>query len=251
MADILVAEGLTAGYGAAVAIEDLSLALPEGGSLAVLGRNGTGKSTLIKTIVGLTTRFRGGIQLAGRDIVRLPPERRAAMGIGWVPQERGIFRSLTVEENLSAVSRRGPWTMPRVFGLFPRLADRRKNRGTTLSGGEQQMLAIGRALVLNPKVILLDEPLEGLAPIVSEEVLAALHRIRGEEGVATVIVEQKARKALSIADHAIILERGRIVFQGPRADLLADPLVLEGYIGSLRRSAPKGGAASDTPSLSR
>jgi len=238
--EILAVENLTAGYGGAVAIEGVSFGLAEGAALALLGRNGTGKTTLINTIVGLTTRFAGAVRLAGRDIVGLRPEQRAAIGIGWVPQERGIFRTLTVEENLTAVARPGAWTAPRVFSLFPRLAERQRNMGVTLSGGEQQMLAIGRALVLNPRVLLLDEPLEGLAPIIVAELLAALRRVHSEEGTAAVIVEQKARMALTLADHAIILDRGRVVHRGRSADLLSDPAALEAHLGARERATPKG-----------
>jgi branched-chain amino acid transport system ATP-binding protein len=238
MADILAVENLTAGYGQAVAIEGVTFALAAGGALALLGRNGTGKTTLINTIVGLTTRFSGAVRLAGRDIVALRPEQRANLGIGWVPQERGIFRTLTVEENLSAISRPGAWTSARVFALFPRLAERRRNMGVTLSGGEQQMLAIGRALVLNPRVILLDEPLEGLAPIIVEELVTALRRIHTEEGIATIIVEQKARVALSLAGDAIILDRGRVVHHGESIGLLSDAAALDTHLGA---RAAKGG----------
>jgi branched-chain amino acid transport system ATP-binding protein len=231
MADLLAVEGLTAGYGGAVVIEDVTFALAEGKALALLGRNGVGKTTLINTIVGLTTRFAGSIVLWGRDLTALPPEQRAAAGIGWVPQERGIFRSLTVEENLTAVARPGPWTAERAFALFPRLAERRRNLGATLSGGEQQMLAIGRALVLNPRVILLDEPLEGLAPIIVAEVLAALARIHREEGTAAIIVEQQARTVLAITDDAIILDRGRIVRRASSAELLKDEAALDAHLG--------------------
>ncbi len=238
MPDVLVIEGLTAGYGAAVAIEEVSFSLAEGGALAVLGRNGAGKTTLINSIVGLTRRFGGSVRLAGRDISSLSPERRAAAGIGWVPQERGIFRSLSVEGNLTAVARAGAWTVERVFGLFPRLAERRSNSGVTLSGGEQQMLAVGRALVLNPRVILLDEPLEGLAPILVEELLAALRNIRGMEGSSLIVVEQKAEKALSIADEAIILDRGRVVHRAGSAELLSDRDLLVGYLGARQRARP-------------
>jgi branched-chain amino acid transport system ATP-binding protein len=230
--ELLAVDSLTAGYGDAVVIEDISFALAEGGAMALLGRNGTGKTTLINTIVGLTTRFSGSVRLAGRDIAGLRPEERAVAGIGWVPQERGVFRTLTVEENLTAVARRGAWTTRRVFSLFPRLAERRSNMGINLSGGEQQMLAIGRALVLNARVLLLDEPLEGLAPIIVEELLGALRRIHYEEGTAAIIVEQKARLALSIAEEAIILDRGRIVCRGRSGDILADEAVLEAHLGA-------------------
>ncbi|MGL4243783.1 MAG: ABC transporter ATP-binding protein, partial [Beijerinckiaceae bacterium] len=166
MAELLAIEGLAAGYGPAVVLRDVSLTLGEGQSLALLGRNGVGKTTLVNTIVGVTRRHGGAIRLGGQDISARPPEARAQLGIGWVPQERNIFRSLTVTENLTAVARPGPWTPERVFQLFPRLGERRTNLGNQLSGGEQQMLAIGRALVLNPKLLLLDEPTEGLAPII-------------------------------------------------------------------------------------
>ena len=162
---LLAVENLTCGYGEAVVLSDISFALAEGRSLALLGRNGTGKTTLIDTLVGVTRRFAGRIVLAGREIHALPVHRRAEAGIGWVPQERNIFKSLTVEENLSAVARPGPWTVKRAYEMFPRLAERKANMGNQLSGGEQQMLAVSRALVLNPKLLLLDEPLEGLAPI--------------------------------------------------------------------------------------
>jgi branched-chain amino acid transport system ATP-binding protein len=231
VADLLAVEGITAGYGAAVVLEDVSFAVAEGKALALLGRNGVGKTTLINTIVGLTTRLAGTIVLAGRDLTALPPEQRAAAGIGWVPQDRGIFRSLTVDENLTAVARPGPWTADRVFGLFPRLAERRRNLGATLSGGEQQMLAIGRALVLNPRVILLDEPLEGLAPIIVAEVLAVLARIHREEGTAAIIVEQQARTVLAITADAIILDRGRIVRRATSAALLKDEAALDAHLG--------------------
>ena len=232
MAELLAGDVLSAGYGAAIAIHNISFSLAEGEALALLGRNGTGKTTLINTLVGLTTLHHGTVRLAGRDITGLAPEMRAAAGIGWVPQERGIFRSLSVEENLTAVARPGPWTRDRTFALFPRLAERRASRSFTLSGGEQQMLAIARALVLNPRVLLLDEPLEGLAPIIVGEVLAALQRIRAEEGTAAIIVEQKARTVLAITEQAIILDRGRLVHSGPSAQLLAMPGVLDAHLSA-------------------
>ena len=232
MVEVLTVENLTAGYGRAVAIEGISLSLAEGGTLALLGRNGTGKTTLINTIVGLTTRFSGSVRLGGRDITRLTPEQRAGSGIGWVPQERGIFRTLSVEENLTAVARSGAWTAERVFRLFPRLAERRTKMGVTLSGGEQQMLAIGRALVLNPRVMLLDEPLEGLAPIIVEELLVALSRVSKEEGTAAILVEQKARLALTVTSDAIVLDRGRVVLRARSIDLLANPAQLDAHLGA-------------------
>jgi branched-chain amino acid transport system ATP-binding protein len=231
MAELLTLERLSAGYGEAVVLSEISLTLSEGESLALLGRNGMGKTTLVNSIVGVT-RYRGGtIRLDGRDITRMRPDQRAHVGIGWVPQERNIFKSLTVEENLTAVARPGAWTLARVCELFPRLAERRRNLGNQLSGGEQQMLAVGRALVLNPRLILLDEPLEGLAPIIVEELIAALNRIVREEGLAAILVEQNAHKILGVTDRAVILERGCIVHQGDSASLRADRSVLESFLG--------------------
>src|SRR5689334_14010447 len=214
MADLLRIEGFSAGYGEAVVLSDIGLSLADGQSLALLGRNGTGKTTLINSIVGLTTHRSGTIKLDGRDITRERPERRVAAGVGWSPQERNIFRSLTVEENLTAVARPGVWTLERVFAMFPRLQQRRGNLGNQLSGGEQQMLAIGRALIVNPRILLLDEPLEGLAPIIVDELLAVLRKVIREEGMSAIVVEQKARKILGFTDRAVILDRGRIVFAG-------------------------------------
>ena len=231
MADLLAVEGLSAGYGRAVVLSDIAFRLGEGEALAVLGRNGVGKTTLLDSLVGVTRRFAGSIALAGRDIAGLPPEARAALGIGWVPQERNIFRSLSVLENLTAVARPGPWPVERVFGLFPRLRERQRQPGGSLSGGEQQMLAIGRALVTSPKLLLLDEPTEGLAPIIVQELLDALARLFREERLAALIVEQHARKILPITDRVLILERGRIVHAGTSAALVADPAPLERHLG--------------------
>ena len=231
MADLLAIERLTAGYGKAVVLSEISLSVGEGRSLAILGRNGMGKTTLLNTIMGTTRHVSGSIGFDGRDIARLRPDQRAHCGIGWVPQERNIFKSLTVEENLTAIARPGSWTTARVYELFPQLAERRRNRGDQLSGGEQQMLAIGRALVLNPRIILLDEPTEGLAPILVEEVLTALRRLIRGQGMAAIIVEQHARKVLGMTDCAAILERGTIVRQGASAALMADPAILETYLG--------------------
>jgi branched-chain amino acid transport system ATP-binding protein len=231
MPELLSLERLSAGYGEAVVLSEISLALNEGESLALLGRNGMGKTTLVNSIVGVT-RYRGGaIRLDGRDITRLRPDQRAHAGIGWVPQERNIFKSLTVEENLTAVARPGGWTPARVYELFPRLAERRNNLGNQLSGGEQQMLAVGRALVLNPRIILLDEPLEGLAPIIVEELIAAMTRVVRQEGLAAILVEQNAQKILGVTDRAVILERGSIVHHGDSAALRADRAVLETFLG--------------------
>src|SRR5512138_9716 len=207
MPDLLMIERLSAGYGEAVVLNEVSLALAEGQSLALLGRNGMGKTTLINSIVGVTRFIGGTIALDGRDITPLRPDQRAHAGIGWVPQERNIFKSLTVEENLTAVARNGRWGPAEVYMMFPRLQERRGNMGGQLSGGEQQMLAIGRALVLNPRIILLDEPLEGLAPILVEELLRVLHRIIREEGLSAILVEQNAQKVLGVTDRVIIIER--------------------------------------------
>jgi len=241
MAEILALEHVFAGYGEAVILSDINFELDEGKSCAVLGRNGAGKTTLIDTIIGVTQHHGGKLTLAGADMTRMKPEGRAASGIGWVPQERNIFRSLSVEENLTAVARPGPWDLKRVYGLFPRLAERRRNMGNQLSGGEQQMLAIARALILNPKVLLLDEPTEGLAPIIVEELIAALRRIFVEEGMAGLVVEQHAHKILGLTNQAIVLERGKIVLAETSAALIAEPERLEPYLGvakkPLRRSA--------------
>jgi len=231
MAEVLGLEALKAGYGEAVVLGGISLAVGEGQSLALLGRNGTGKTTLINSIVGVTRYHGGTVRLNGRDITRLTPERRARAGVGWVPQERNIFRSLTVHENLTAVALPGAWTPEKVYRMFPRLAERKGNLGNQLSGGEQQMLAVGRALVLNPRIVLLDEPLEGLAPIIVEELLAALNRIIREEGMSAILVEQSPQKILGVTDRAVILERGMVVHAAASADLRADRTVLETYLG--------------------
>jgi branched-chain amino acid transport system ATP-binding protein len=237
MPEGLQIETLSAGYGEAVVLSNVSLRLEEGRSLALLGRNGMGKTTLLNSIVGVTRHFGGTIRLAGRDITRLSPDQRAHLGIGWVPQERNIFKSLTVEENLTAVAQPGRWTLARVYELFPRLKERRRNLGNQLSGGEQQMLAIGRALALNSRLLLLDEPLEGLAPILVQELIAALSRVMREEGLSAILVEQNAQKILSITDRAAILERGMIVHESTSAALKADPKVLEEYLGVAKTTA--------------
>ena len=241
MPDVLHIERLTAGYGEAIVLNALSLSLPQGQSLALLGRNGMGKTTLINSIVGVTRFIAGEIRLDGRDITRLRPDQRAHAGIGWVPQERNIFKSLSVEENLTAVARAGRWTVARIYELFPRLAERRRNLGNQLSGGEQQMLAVGRALILNPRVILLDEPLEGLAPILVEELLAALRRIIRDEGMAAILVEQNAQKVLGVTDRAAIIERGVVVHEAASVDLAADRAVLESYLGVTAAGPRRGG----------
>jgi branched-chain amino acid transport system ATP-binding protein len=231
MRDLLDIEGLSAGYGEAIVLFDVNVSLREGQSLALLGRNGVGKTTFVNTIIGVTRQRKGLIHFDGRDISRFNPEDRAHAGIGWVPQERNIFKSLTVVENLTAVARTGRWDVERVFDMFPRLAERKSNLGNQLSGGEQQMLAIGRALMLNPKLLLLDEPTEGLAPILVEELLRALQRLFREEGLSGIVIEQHAKKILEMTDNAVVLERGRVVLSGASSDLLAHPEQFEQHLG--------------------
>jgi branched-chain amino acid transport system ATP-binding protein len=213
---------LKSGYGEAVVVQGVDLVLPQGESLALLGRNGTGKTTLLNTLVGVTRRHAGRIVLAGQELNALAPHQRAAAGIGWVPQERNIFKSLTVDENLTAVARPGPWTPQRAYALFPRLAERRTNMGNQLSGGEQQMLAVARALMLNPTLLLLDEPLEGLAPIIVEELLRSIAQLVRDEGLSAIIVEQNPRLILPITERAVVLDRGTVVHEGSSAELLDD-----------------------------
>ncbi|SOC81821.1 branched-chain amino acid transport system ATP-binding protein [Ensifer adhaerens] len=230
MTALLHIEKLVAGYGEARVLSHVDLTLKAGRSLALLGRNGAGKTTLVDTIAGVTTHHAGAIRFDGRDISRLPPERRAPLGIGWVPQERNIFPSLTVEENLTATARPGAWSLERAYQMFPRLKERRRNMGNQLSGGEQQMLAVARALLLNPKLLLLDEPLEGLAPIIVDELLAALRRIVTGEGMSAIIIEQKARKILPLTDEAVVLDRGAVSYRGTSQALLNDPVRLDSLL---------------------
>lgn len=234
MSELLKVEGLSAGYGEAVVLNDISFALGEGQTLALLGRNGTGKTTLMNTLAGATRRHAGTITLGGTALHKLASFQRAAAGIGWVPQERNIFKSLTVHENLTAVARPGKWTPERVYEMFPRLAERKTNLGTQLSGGEQQMLAVGRALVVNPKLLLLDEPLEGLAPIIVAELLKAIARITREEGLSAIIVEQHPQAILAISDRAIVLDHGTVVHSDTAAALRASPELLDRLLGVAR-----------------
>ena len=241
MADLLRIENLSAGYGEAVVLTDINVSIAEGQTLALLGRNGTGKTTLINTIAGATRQHGGSINLGGVALHKLPAHERAAAGIGWVPQERNIFKSLTVDENLTAVARpsrsgsKNPqWTPARVYEMFPRLAERKNNLGTQLSGGEQQMLAVGRALVLNPSILLLDEPLEGLAPIIVQELLRAIRRITQSEGLAAIIVEQHPQAILAISDTAAVLDRGTVVHSDTADNLLAQPELLDKLLGVAR-----------------
>ena len=225
---LLELSDIRAGYGDAIVLDDISLEVPHSGSLAVLGRNGVGKSTLLMTIMGFTSVKRGRIAFNGQAITQLPAHRRAKLGIGWVAQEREIFPSLNVEENLTVAARPGTWTLARVYELFPRLRERKANMGNQLSGGEQQMLAIARALMTNPALLLLDEPLEGLAPIIVEELAASLKNL---QGIATVLVEQHTEVALSLTQDAVVIERGRIVHRARSADFARDSQTLERYVG--------------------
>ena len=235
---LLTFRGVRAGYGDAVVLDNIDLEVPEQGSLAVLGRNGVGKSTLLLTIMGYTSVKRGTVSFRGRDVTGWQPHRRARAGIGWVAQEREIFPSLTVEENLTVASRPGRWDLKAVHGLFPRLAERKNSRGNQLSGGEQQMLALARALMTNPSLLLLDEPMEGLAPIIVEEVASAIEHMMSDDKMAVIIVEQHADLALKMTRQAILLERGQIVHRAASADLARDTATLNRYMGlSIARSA--------------
>ncbi len=227
MAELLAFDRVTAGYGNAVVLDDVSFGLDAGGSLALLGRNGVGKTTLLATLMGFTRLHGGRIRWRGADIARVPPHRRARAGLGWVPQERWMFPSLTVEEHLTAVLRPGAWDVARVYQTFPRLEERRRNLGNQLSGGEQQMVAIARALVTNPALLLLDEPMEGLAPIIVQELGRAIRALVDDGGMAVILVEQHARLALELTQRALVLDRGRIVHASASVDLLADAPLLQ------------------------
>ena len=231
MAKLLEVNGVWAGYGEASVLEDISFTLIEGASMALLGRNGMGKTTLLATLMGATRQTQGNIQFAGQDLTVVPSHRRAHAGLGWVPQERDIFASLSVEENLSVVARPGAWDLKKVYATFPRLQERRANLGNQLSGGEQQMLAMGRALMLNPKMLLLDEPLEGLAPNIVQELLAIIAGMVREGSMAVILVEQHAHQILPITKQALVLERGRSVHLGPSDVLAADPSLLDRWLG--------------------
>lgn len=234
MSELLKLDNVSAGYGEAVVLSSISLTIQAGETLALLGRNGTGKTTLINTLAGATRQHGGTISLDGVPLHKLSAHQRAAAGIGWVPQERNIFKSLTVHENLTAVARAGRFTPESVYAMFPRLAERKTNMGRQLSGGEQQMLAVGRALVLNPKLLLLDEPLEGLAPIIVEELLAAIARITRDEGMSAIIVEQHPEAILKISHTTAVLDHGMVIHSGAAAALLAAPELLGRLLGVAR-----------------
>lgn len=231
MSELLAFDTVTAGYGNAVVLDRLSFSLRAGESLAILGRNGVGKTTTLETLMGNTRVMGGTVRWRGQDITRLPSYQRVRAGLGWVPQEREVFPSLTVEENLTVVARSGPWDLQRVYGLFPRLLERRENYGNQLSGGEQQMLAIGRALMTNPQLLLLDEPMEGLAPIIVEELAEALRRLCEDEGLASIVLEQHPVLALEMTHQVIVLERGTVVHASPSDTLAADQSLLDKFLG--------------------
>jgi len=229
--ELLKVEKLWAGYGEAVVLEDIAFSLREGDSLALLGRNGVGKTTLLSTLMGAARHRSGTIQFAGRDLSKVPAHARARLGLGWVPQERDIFPSLSVEENLTVAATKGHWNLPRIYEMFPQLGEHRANMGNQLSGGEQQMLAIGRALMLNPRLLLLDEPLEGLAPLIVQALLSIVRRLTEESGMAVILVEQHARQILPLTRQALVLERGRSVYLGDSKTLLDQRNLLDGWLG--------------------
>ncbi len=231
MASALEFKGVSAGYGETVVLEDLSLALAPGESISIIGRNGVGKTTLLATVMGHTTLHKGDVVLAGTSIARVPVHRRALMGLGFVPQEREIFPSLTVRENLEVGARAGAWTLERIFGLFPNLKERLSNKGNQLSGGEQQMLSIARALLTNPTVLLMDEPTEGLAPVIVEALAEVMSQLRKAGGLSIILVEQNSRVALDFSPRTVIMDKGRIVYDGESAPLRADPERLAKFIG--------------------
>jgi branched-chain amino acid transport system ATP-binding protein len=231
MAELLHLEKLWAGYGESVVLEDIALTLSEGDSLSLLGRNGMGKTTLLSTLMGAASYRSGSMRFAGQDLSKVAAHARAHLGLGWVPQERDIFPSLSVEENLTVVATKGHWNLQKIYAMFPRLKERRANMGNQLSGGEQQMLAIGRALMLNPKLLLLDEPLEGLAPLIVQELLSIIQQLTEDSGMAVILVEQHARQILPLTRQALVLERGKGVYLGAAQTLLDDSALLDSWLG--------------------
>jgi branched-chain amino acid transport system ATP-binding protein len=230
-APALELDDVSAGYGETVVLEKVGLALNDGETLAIIGRNGVGKTTLLATIMGHTTRHGGRLRLHGRDIAELQPYRRALAGLGYVPQEREIFPSLSLRENLEVAARPGRWTLEEVFALFPKLKARQDNRGNQLSGGEQQMLAIGRALIGNPSVLLMDEPSEGLAPVIVEELMRVVKQLAQSDRLTLLLVEQNTRLALDVSPRTVVMDRGRIVYDGPSETLRQDAAKLDRLIG--------------------
>ncbi len=231
MASALELKSVSAGYGETVVLEDVNVALAPGESISIIGRNGVGKTTLLATVMGHTNLHKGDVTLAGKSIARVPVHRRALMGLGFVPQEREIFPSLTVRENLEVGARAGAWTQERIFDLFPNLKERLSNKGNQLSGGEQQMLSIARALLTNPSVLLMDEPTEGLAPVIVEALAEVLAQLRKAGGLSIILVEQNSRVALEFSPRTIIMDKGSIVYDGESAPLRADPERLAKFIG--------------------
>jgi branched-chain amino acid transport system ATP-binding protein len=227
MPELLALDKVSAGYGDSIVLEELSFSMQEGESLALLGRNGVGKTSLLITLMGLTRLHGGSIHWRGSNIARVPTHKRAHAGLGWVPQERFMFPSLSVEEHLTVVERGGKWNLQKIYSIFPRLHERRHNMGNQLSGGEQQMLAIARALMVSPSLLLLDEPMEGLAPIIVQELLKVIRRLVSEEGMSVIVVEQHARMALSLTQRAVVLDRGRIVHASDSQSLLDDGETLD------------------------
>ena len=227
MPELLALDKVSAGYGDSIVLEEVSFSMQEGESLALLGRNGVGKTSLLITLMGLTRLHGGSIRWRGSNIARVPTHKRAHAGLGWVPQERFMFPSLSVEEHLTVVERGGKWNLQKIYSIFPRLHERRRNMGNQLSGGEQQMLAIARALMVSPSILLLDEPMEGLAPIIVQELLKVIRRLVSEEGMSVIVVEQHARMALSLTQRAIVLDRGRIVHASDSQSLLDDGETLD------------------------
>ena len=232
MPEALALKGVTAGYGETHVLDSVDLALADGESLSVIGRNGVGKSTLLETIMGHTTLHAGEIALAGRRVESSPVHSRALAGLGYVPQEREIFPSLSVRENLEICARPGHWTAERVFELFPNLKKRLDAPGTQLSGGEQQMLAVARALMTNPSVLLMDEPTEGLAPVIVQALVQVLSRLRAEGGLSILLVEQNSRVALEFSPRTVVMDKGRIVYDGTSERLRADPEFLASLVAA-------------------
>ena len=230
MSELLAFDAVVAGYGNAVVLDRLSFVLPAGQSLAVLGRNGVGKTTLLETLMGNTRVMQGALRWRGADITRWPSHRRAQAGLGWVPQEREVFPSLTVEENLTVVARRGAWNLARVYEFFPRLQERRRNYGNQLSGGEQQMLAIGRALMTNPHLLILDEATEGLAPLIREEIWSCLSMLKAR-GQSVLVIDKNVGALIKLADRHHIVEKGRVVWTGTSDALARDRDLQHRYLG--------------------
>ena len=239
MANALELKGVSAGYGETVVLEDINLALAPGECISVIGRNGVGKTTLLATAMGHTRLHKGEVLFGGQSLNRVPVHRRALMGLGFVPQEREIFPSLTVHENLEIAARPGHWTSERVFELFPNLKERRANMGNQLSGGEQQMLSIARALLTNPSVLLMDEPTEGLAPVIVEALTAVLLRLRAESALSIILVEQNSRVALAFSERTVVISKGRIVYDGASALLRNDPEKLAQIVGIAEADATR------------